>query len=151
MGNPWQRPGWDGHSAGSSTKAASRSSEKAVERHWEDEELVCTKVNCQIYHSVPKVLAQSPQSWGFWHKASSLSPLLPSFFLYGLYSKLALIEIPPSSALENHILKLRLYRWGLRYTKTTTAGGRREGGTAHGDTAGLSPGWWVDFQVFLWH
>ena len=46
-----------GHSACSSIKTPSRSSEKAVERHWVDEALVGTKVNCQIHHSVPKVLA----------------------------------------------------------------------------------------------
>lgn len=133
MGNPWQRPGWEGHSAGSSTKLASRSSEKAVERHWEDEALVGTKVNCQIHHSVPKVPARSPQSRGFWHKASSLSALLPSFFLpflpiWPLFKACPHRDFPPS-ALENHILKLRLYRWGLRYTKTTTAGGRGRWGT----------------------
>ena len=39
------------------------------------------------------------------------------------------------SALENHILKLRLYRWGLRHTQTMTAGV----GCGEGEGGGTSP------------
>lgn len=63
-----------------------------------------------------------------------LSLSLVSFFLSSLSSYMGFIQSLPSqrffspSALENHILKLRLYRWGLSYTKAKTVGvGHREG------------------------
>lgn len=133
MGESGRDQAGRGHSACSSTKTPSRSSEKAVGRHWVDEALIWHQGELPDSPFCPqgpgmKSPRPGPLAQGFL-SLSLVSFFLPSLSSYAsLYSKLALTEIFSPSVLENHILKLRLYRWGLRYTKDNDCRGGMWGG-----------------------